>query len=77
MQQFWYCVCNAAMVRVVVLESSCDPFSTNPNGGQVFAMNPDGTRLRQLTATRGFATEADGTVDVELPGPFASTAVER
>jgi hypothetical protein len=40
-------------------------------------MNPDGTNLHQLTNTRGFTTEADGTVDVELPGPFASTAQRR
>ena len=63
--------------QALVFESSCDPFRTNPNGGQVFAMNPDGTHLRQLTDTSGFTTEADGTVDVELPGPSASTAVRR
>jgi hypothetical protein len=61
----------------LVFESSCDPFGTNPNGGQIFAMNPDGSNLRQLTHTRGFTTEADGTVDVEAPGPFASTAVRQ
>ncbi len=63
--------------QALVFESSCDPFGINPNGGQVFAMNPDGTHLRQLTDTPGFTTEADGTVDVELPGPFASTAERR
>ena len=64
--------------RVLVFPSSCDPLEgANPNGEQVFAMYPDGTGLQQLTNTSGFTTEADGTVDVELPGPFASTAVRR
>jgi hypothetical protein len=63
--------------RAVVFNSSCDPLGDNPNGEQVFAMYPDGTGLQQLTNMHGFTTEADGTVDVELPGPFASTAVRR
>jgi len=64
--------------RALVFASSCDPLvGDNPNGEQVFAMYPDGTGLQQLTDARGFTTEADGTVDVELPGPFASTAVRR
>ena len=62
---------------VLVFPSSCDPFGTNPNGEQIFAMYRDGTGLQQLTDTRAFTTEADGTVDVELPGPFASTAVRQ
>jgi hypothetical protein len=65
------------MTRAILFASSCDPFGTNPNGEQIFAMNTDGTGLRQLTDTRGFTTAADGTVDVELTGPFASTAVRR
>jgi hypothetical protein len=40
-------------------------------------MYPDRTGLQPLTDTSGFTTEADGTVVVELPGPFASTAVRR
>ena len=55
----------------VVFYSTCDPLGTNPNGGQIFAMHFDGTGLRQLTHARGAATEADGTVTAELPGPFA------
>ena len=50
------------------------PFGTNPNGAQIFAIDPDGTNLRQITDTRGFTTQADGTVHVENTGPFASTA---
>jgi hypothetical protein len=65
------------VTRALVFPSSCDPFGMNPNGEQVFAMHPDGSGLQQLTDTRGITTEADGTVDVELPGPFASTAVRR
>jgi hypothetical protein len=37
-------------------------------------MRPDGTRLRQLTATRGRVLEDDGAVSVELPGPLAYSA---
>ena len=54
----------------IVTYSSCDPFGTNPNGGQLFAMRPDGSRLRQLTAARGLTIAEDGSVTTELPGPF-------
>jgi hypothetical protein len=54
----------------IVFTSSCDPFGTNPYGIQLFAMRPDGSGLRALTDMRGFAVEADGSVTVELPGPF-------
>jgi hypothetical protein len=40
-------------------------------------MRPDGSGLRQLTAARGFAVAADGTVTAELPGPFAYSTVFR
>jgi hypothetical protein len=51
--------------------SSCDPVGNNPSGDQIFAIRPDGSGLRQLTATRGVTIDPDGTVHVELPGPFA------
>jgi len=54
----------------IVFESSCDPFGTNPYGDQLFTMRPDGAGLRVLTDMRGFAVEADGSVTVELVGPF-------
>lgn len=57
--------------QTLVFTSSCDPFGTNPAGDQIFAMRPDGTGLRQLTAMRGVVTAADGSVDVQLPGPIA------
>jgi hypothetical protein len=60
--------------RTVVFDSSCDLLGTTPYGNQIFAMRPDGSGLRQLTATRGFTTDADGAVAVELPGPFAYPA---
>ncbi len=59
------------MTGCVTFYSSCNPFGSNPYGGQIFTMRPDGTGLRQLTDTRGMTTEADGTVTVELPGPWA------
>jgi hypothetical protein len=54
----------------IVFESTCDPFGTNPYGTQLFAMRSDGSGLRALTDSRGFVVEADGSVTVELPGPF-------
>jgi hypothetical protein len=55
----------------LVFDSTCDPFGTNPNGQQLFAMRQDGTGLRQLTSLSGVVTAPDGSVDVELPGPTA------
>jgi hypothetical protein len=57
--------------QTLIFDSTCDPLHTNPNGEQFFAMRSDGTGLRQLTAMRGVVTAADGSVDVELPGPGA------
>ena len=61
-----------ALTGTIVFYSSCDPCGTNPNGGQIFAMRPDGSGLRQLTRARGRFTDADGALVVELPGPFRS-----
>jgi len=58
----------------VLFAASCDPVGANPSGQQLFAMRPDGTGLRQLTNARGMTTEPDGTIHVELPGPFAYTS---
>jgi len=63
------------VTRTVVFQSSCDPFGTTPNGGsQIFAMREDGSRLRQLTDTRGAVMGTDGSLTVELPGPWAYSA---
>lgn len=56
--------------RTLIVPSNCDPLGTKPNGVQLFVMSLDGTGLRQLTATRGLVTAADGSVDVELAGGF-------
>jgi Tol biopolymer transport system component len=59
------------VTRTVVFQSSCDPLGTTPNGGsQIFAMRPDGSRLRQLTDTRGVVMGTDGSLTAELPGPW-------
>jgi hypothetical protein len=57
--------------RTLIFYSNCDPLRTNPNGAQVFAIQPDGSGLRQLTDSRGLVREADGTYSGELPGPWA------
>jgi hypothetical protein len=58
------------VTRTLVFISSCDPLGRNPYNGQLFAMRPDGSGLRQLTDSHGLVIEADGTVDAEVPGPF-------
>jgi hypothetical protein len=40
-------------------------------------MHPDGSKLHQLTATRGRRVDSDGVVSVELPGPWAYSARTR
>jgi hypothetical protein len=55
----------------VTFTSNCDPVGRNPHGFQIFNMRADGSGLRQLTDARGIATDADGTVHVELPGPVS------
>jgi hypothetical protein len=58
----------------VVFDSNCDPLGANPVGYQLFAMRPDGDGLRQLTEAAGLTTNPDGSIRVELPGPFAYSA---
>jgi len=54
----------------ILFNSGCDPLGTNPRGGAIFAVNPDGTGLRQLTDTRGVVRDGSDLL-VEFPGPFA------
>ena len=61
------------VTRTVLLNSNCDPFGTNPYSSQAFAMHPDGTGLRQLTAARGFVEEPNGAVSTEQIGQFVSS----
>ena len=61
-----------ARTRQLIMYSSCNPpEGTNPDGDQVFAMNPDGSGLQQLTDARGLFKQPDGTVVGELPGLVA------
>lgn len=55
----------------LVFDSNCNPFGTNPNGEQIFAMRPDGSALRQLTQAPGGQVSADGVAEVEIVGPSA------
>jgi len=41
------------VTQTLIFESTCDPLGANPFGAQIFAMRPDGSNLRQLTAARG------------------------
>jgi len=50
----------------IYLASQCDPLGLNPNGRNLFAIQPDGTGLRQLTSARGFSQGADRTVDADM-----------
>jgi hypothetical protein len=70
-----YIVSTAAdqVTGIVLFSASCDPFGRNPFGEQIFAMRPDGKGLRQLTDAPGRTFDPDGTVHVEVPGPFAYT----
>lgn len=52
--------------RDIIFNSVCDPFGTNPFGEQLFGIRRDGSGLRQLTALRGYAIDADGTAHAEL-----------
>jgi hypothetical protein len=58
--------------RSLVFYSDCDPLGfTNPNGGQIFAIRPDGSGLRQLTDAKGLVHEAQGVYSGDIPGPWA------
>ena len=46
--------------------SQCDPLGLNPYGQNLFAIQPDGTGLQQVTNARGFVHGADRTVEVEM-----------
>jgi hypothetical protein len=70
----WFGIVRDRVTGTVLFATTCDPVGRNPFGAQIFAMAPDGTGLRQLTATRGRTIDPYGTVRVEIPGPFASTS---
>jgi hypothetical protein len=58
------------VTRTLVFESTYNPLGSNPSGAAILTMRPNGAGLRQLTRTRGIVVGADGSVTVELPGPF-------
>jgi hypothetical protein len=63
------------VTQSLVFDSSCDPEAGATQAGeQFFAIRPDGNGLRPLTFTRGVRMAADGSLDVELPGPQAYSA---
>jgi hypothetical protein len=62
------------VTNTLVFNSQCDLLHANPLGDQVFAMRPDGLGLRQLTDVAGYTSNPDGSIRVELAGPFAYSA---
>jgi hypothetical protein len=54
----------------IFFTSTCDPFGQNPNGRQLFAMQPDGSGLRQLTNARGVFNGEGGALEVETVSVF-------
>ena len=42
-----------------------------------YTVDTDGSGLRQLTDASGYVASPDGSVSIELPGPFAYSAVPR
>jgi hypothetical protein len=61
----------------MIFYSMCDPLGTNPYGGQVFAMRPDGSGLRQLTNTQPYTVDPGGAVSVEAAYPFAHPGTQH
>jgi hypothetical protein len=61
----------------IVFKASCGDLRQGAFDDQIFAIRPDGSGLRQLTAARGCVVDADGAVTVELAGPFGYSAPSR
>jgi len=63
----------AIRTGTIIFDSSCDPFGINPAGDHVFAMRPDGSRLRTLTDTKGFVSSPDSvTAELTAAWDYAS-----
>jgi len=54
-----------AVAGSIFFMSSCDPLGQNPLGWQIFAIQPDGSDLRQVTSASGVVFSPDGYVEVE------------
>jgi hypothetical protein len=65
------------VTEAIIFDTSCDPLGTTALGEQIFAMRPNGEGLRQLTDAAGFTTNPDGSIQAELPGPYAYSAPRR
>jgi hypothetical protein len=61
----------------IVFTATCGDIRGSGFTAQMFAIRPDGSGLRQLTAARGCVVDADGAVTVEMPGPFGYSAPSR
>ena len=61
----------------IVFQAACGGLRESAFAGQIFAIRPDGSALRQLTAARGCVIGADGSVTFEAPGPFGYSAPSR
>ena len=68
--------------RTIVFNTTLDALKLRPGtsvylgeADQIFAIRPDGSGLRQLTEAAGVTANPDGSVRVELPGPFAYSTV--
>jgi len=64
----------------IVFDTTLDALKTSPGVpfgtvDQIFAIRPDGSGLRQLTDAAGFTVNPDGSIRVEIPGPFAYSTV--
>jgi hypothetical protein len=62
----------------IVFAAPCGGLRASTFAGQLFAVAPDGrSGVRQLTTAGGCVTNDDGSVTVEMPGPFGYSAPSR
>ena len=60
-----------------MFEAPCGGLRESAFADQIFAIRPDGSGLRQLTAARGCVVDTEDSVTVEMPGPFGYSAPSR
>lgn len=65
-----------ATTRSLFLASTCNLVDQGTVGMEVFSLRPDGSGLRQLTRTAGVRRGTDGTLEVEMPGPYAVATLD-
>ena len=67
-----------AVTDAIVFAAPCGGLRDSAFADQLFAIRPDGrSGVRQLTTARGCVTNDDGSVTVEMPGPFGYSAPSR